>query len=343
MLKTLKQRFLTIGRATGMLEAVARSEWRRRRLLILCYHSLSVDQEHGWRRALFFTPEEFEARLEQIRRFGLNVLPLDDALTRLRAGTLPPRSAVLTFDDGSADFHDIVVPMLRRYGYAATVYVSTYYIEKRLPIFPLMVSYLLWKGRAGRLGPSQVLGLRADVDLSDLKQRNSADEEIVGAADREGLTAQERERQLEYLAAELSVDYLDLRRRRVLQLMTPEEVRHVAEAGFDVQLHTHRHRTALEQSGFVSEIAENRSRIEVMTSLPARHFCYPRGVYHPQFQQWLTDANVSSATTCVPGLADARSNVLLLPRVVDTAGLSPIEFEGWMSGVSHLFPRRSET
>ena len=134
MLKKLKQRVLMACRTTRVLDAVAASEWRRRRLLILCYHSLSVDQEHEWRRALFFTPEEFQARLDLIHRYRLNVLPLEEALARLRAGTLPPRSAALTFDDGSADFHNLVVPMLARFGYPATVYITTYYLEKRLPI-----------------------------------------------------------------------------------------------------------------------------------------------------------------------------------------------------------------
>ena len=59
LLKTLKRSLLTAARDAGLLEAIADSDWRRRRLLILAFHSVSLDDEHEWRRELFFTPREF--------------------------------------------------------------------------------------------------------------------------------------------------------------------------------------------------------------------------------------------------------------------------------------------
>jgi peptidoglycan/xylan/chitin deacetylase (PgdA/CDA1 family) len=343
MLKVLKQQVLGAARGVRLLEAVGRSSWRRRRLLVLCYHSLAVDQEHEWRRALFFTPEEFDARLELIRKYRLNVLPLGEAVERLQDGTLPERSAALTFDDGSADFHDLVAPRLARLGYPATVYVTTYYVEKGLPIFHLMVSYLLWKGRHRRLEPDGELGLTAGVDLSDQKRREELETVIESHVERLRLDAPARARFAEALAVRLGVDYGEILRRRVLQLMTPEEIRHVSAQGFDVQLHTHRHRTPRVREQFSDEILENRRRIEAMTGRATTHFCYPRGVHFPEYGEWLPALGVESGTTCAPGLAEATSPRLFLPRVVDTAGLSPIEFEGWLSGLSHFLPRRSQT
>lgn len=340
MLKGLKRSVLLALRHLGVMGAVARSSWRQKRLLILCYHSLSVDQEHEWRRPLFFTPEEFDARLELIARHRLNVLTLSEGIHRLREGTLPDRSAVLTFDDGSADFHDLVVPRLRRLGYPATVYISTYYIEKGLPIFSLMIPYLLWKGRHRQIGPDPDLGLAGTTDLSTPQRREEVDRAITGWVTGLGLSAAEREAVAARLAGRLGVDYAELRRRRVLELMTPQETASVAAAGFDVQLHTHRHRTPDDEHAFTDEILENRRRIEAMTGRAARHFCYPRGVYSPPYLGWLKGLGVVSGTTCVPGLATATSPTLLLPRLVDTAGLSPIEFEGWLSGVSSVLPRR---
>jgi len=340
MLKALKQGLLRTTRSVRLLEAVARSQWRRDRLLILCYHSVTADQEHGWRRALFFTPEELEARLALIRKWDLNVLPLGEAVDRLRNGTLPPRSAALTFDDGTVDFKTIVWPLLKRYGYPATVYVTTYYSEKQLPIFPLMCSYLLWQARGRRLPASAELGVADPVDLSSPSERARVERAIVDRANRDGLSAEDRHQLTFHLAGLLERDYGDLLRRRVLQLMTPEEMRQVAADGADVQLHTHRHRTPRDRALFEREIAENRARIERLTGRPANHFCYPSGVYAPEFLPWLTAQHVATATTCVPALATRTTAPLLLPRLVDTAGMAPIEFEGWLSGFSQVLPRR---
>ena len=41
---------------------------------------------------------------------------------------MPPRPVVLTFDDGFADFHDRALPLLARYGFTATVFVTTGWI-----------------------------------------------------------------------------------------------------------------------------------------------------------------------------------------------------------------------
>ena len=340
MLKGLKRGVLLAVRDLGVMGAVARSSWRQKRLLILCYHSLSVDQEHEWKRALFFTPGEFDARLDLIGKHRLNVLALEEGIQRLREGTLPDRSAVLTFDDGSADFHDLVVPRLRRLGYPATVYISTYYIDKRLPIFMLMVEYVLWKGRQKHLGPDPDLGLNRSIDLSTREGRGEAARALVARVTELGLSAGDREAVCERLAGRLGVDYAELRRRRVLELMTPQEIASVAGQGFDVQLHTHRHRTPDDHQAFTEEILENRRRIEAMTGGAARHFCYPRGVHSPPYLGWLNALGVVSGTTCVPGLATAATPPLLLPRLVDTAGLSPVEFEGWLSGLSSVLPRR---
>src|SRR5271166_1102193 len=136
-------------RAAGVFSVAARLR-RRNTLLILCYHGISLADEHEWEGGLYITPALFRHRLEVLRNLNTNVLPLGEGLERLQAGTLPPRSVVLTFDDGFYDFHRHAVPLLREFGFPCTIYLTTYYCDYKLPIFNLMASYLLWKsGRAG--------------------------------------------------------------------------------------------------------------------------------------------------------------------------------------------------
>ncbi|HPQ17113.1 MAG TPA: hypothetical protein PLP04_17920, partial [Bryobacteraceae bacterium] len=105
MLKTLKRTVLRTARNTGVFRTAADSRWRQRRLLILCYHGVSIEDEHEWNPELYMPPAVLERRFALLRNNGFRVLPLDEALSRLYSGSLPPRSVALTFDDGFYDFY----------------------------------------------------------------------------------------------------------------------------------------------------------------------------------------------------------------------------------------------
>ena len=121
MLKSLKRSVLAGVKGAGLFRHSRDSRWRKDRLLILCYHSFALDDEHRWRPALFMTTEQLESRLAILKNESYNVLPLGEALERLHARSLPPRSVVLTFDDGTYDFYKLVFPLLKKYGFPATV------------------------------------------------------------------------------------------------------------------------------------------------------------------------------------------------------------------------------
>ena len=109
-------------------------------------------------------------------------------------------------------------------------------------------------------------------------------------------------------------------------------MRQVAAEGADVQLHTHRHRAPHAPDLLVREIVDNRNRLEPLTGRRAEHFCYPLGIYFTELLPVLSSHGVVTAVTCRPGLATRASQPLLLPRVIDTAGLTSHELEGWFSG-----------
>jgi peptidoglycan/xylan/chitin deacetylase (PgdA/CDA1 family) len=343
LLRSARTGLLETSRSLGLLEWLAGTAWRQGRLLILCYHSLSLDDEHQWRPALFFEPELFDRRLDLLARLGAAVLPLEEALVRLRAGTLPPRSVVLTFDDGSCDFASLVWPRLAARRWPATVYVSTYYAERRLPVFHLMCSYLLWKGSAQTLPADADLGIAEPVALQSSEARQQVHTRLLMFAAAQQWSAVDADACAARLARNLDIDYANVLERRILQLMTPEEIRAVSAAGADVQLHTHRHRVPRNRIQFLAEITDNRQRLEMFTGKPAVHFCYPSGEHHPEFLPWLAEAGVRSATTCEVTLCGPGVNPLLLPRLVDTSALAPVDVEAWVSGVRYwvnkLVPR----
>jgi hypothetical protein len=318
---------------------VANSSWRRQRLLILCYHGLSIKDEHEWRK-LYVTPEFFRRRLETLACLGYNVLPLGEAVTLLRAGELPPKSVVITFDDGFYDFYKFGYPTLREFRFPATVYQTTYYSNYPFPIFNLVLSYLFWRA-AGRPIDGAAYGF---PELSALPARGVDHTGLVEAfharGRKQGLTPEQFNGVAERLAAEVGIDYREIMRSRMLQLMTPGEIAQISSDGIDVQLHTHRHRTPVDKQLFSREISDNRRWLARVTGRLPNHFCYPSGHHRAEFLPWLEAEQVVTATTCNLGLATRTTHPLLLPRLLDSMHVTDVEFEAWLSGVAAIFPQR---
>jgi hypothetical protein len=338
MLKFAKNSALRIAKNIGTFDMVAGSRWRQQRLLILCYHGLSQKDEHKWSN-LFVTPAFFRSRLEILARRRYRVLPLNDALTMLREGSLPPRSVVITFDDGFHDFHQHGFPMLREFGLPATVYQMTCDADHPFPVFNLVLSYLFWRG-AGRRLDGAACNVPGVFDLSPGGDRTSAVDVFLEAARQRDYTAAQKNEIAARVAGELGVDYGEILRLRMLQLMTSSEVSEIAAGGIDVQLHTHRHRTPLDEEMFRREIRDNRQWLAAATGTQPTHFCYPSGCYRGEFLPWLRAEQVVSATTCDSGMATRTCEPLLLPRLLDFMHVTEVDFEGWLAGFSSLLPHR---
>ncbi len=340
--RRIRHALLASFRASGGFRLVAASPWRHRHLLILCYHGVSLRDEHEWDPMLFVTPAFLRRRFEILRDNGYVVLPLAEAVCRLVDGKLPHRSVALTFDDGFHNFFSAAMPLLEEFGYPATVYLSSYYCLHQRPILGITLRYLLWLARSQALPAGTLPAQSEPVDLGDVRQRDRLAARLLVDV---RLLAQDREAQLAWLALvadRLGIDWEDIVRSRRLHLMTGEEVAAIAQRGFDVQLHTHRHRTPREESTFRSEVLENRLIIKELTGRPATHFCYPSGDVDPVFLPWLRDLGVETATTCAVGLANVGQNTLLLPRYIDTMAQTEVLFEGWLSGAAEMLKWRGK-
>ena len=343
MLKKLKQATLAGLKTLGVFTLTQNSRWRRNRLLILAYHGFSLEDEHLWNQDLFMSPDYFRGRMESLKKHGCAVPPLDDAIRRLYANDLPENCVTLTFDDGNHDFYKVALPILKEFNLPATVYLTTSYVHYNRPVFDVICSYLLWKGRDTTLDLRQVIGQDEKLDLSSNAARATAYDHLIGFARRRKLSAEEKDALAAELARRLKIDYEALCAKRILHLLTPEEVRQLAAEGVDIQLHTHHHHSPPNRHLFSREIEVNRNSIWEMTGSWARHFCYPSGKFNDDLIAWLEEMKITTATTCDPGFATHESNPMLLPRLVDTTPLSPIEFEGWLTGVSAALPRRRRT
>jgi peptidoglycan/xylan/chitin deacetylase (PgdA/CDA1 family) len=99
------------------------------RVPVLMYHSITEDPPAATR-ALSVGPADLERQLRFVRDNGFTGLTFGNLCVRVRTGVgLPARPVVLTFDDGYADVHTDALPLLARYGFPATVFVTTGWIR----------------------------------------------------------------------------------------------------------------------------------------------------------------------------------------------------------------------
>ncbi|MGZ4337106.1 MAG: polysaccharide deacetylase family protein, partial [Gaiellaceae bacterium] len=98
-------------------------EWRQlaRGVPVLLYHAFS---EHDESSRFVVTRGVFARQMRLLSMLRFKVLPYDEFAQSIRDGRLPPpRTAVLTIDDGYADNADIAAAILEHHGFGATIFL----------------------------------------------------------------------------------------------------------------------------------------------------------------------------------------------------------------------------
>src|SRR4051812_37845588 len=104
--------------------------FEKKKVPILMYHSISSHAAPKFK-AFAVEPEMFTdqmAYLHQQSYTPITVTQFVHAQSQ-ESSVLPERPVVLTFDDGFADFFTEALPVLQKYGFSATLYVTTAFIN----------------------------------------------------------------------------------------------------------------------------------------------------------------------------------------------------------------------
>ena len=92
---------------------------------VLSYHKFSKDKVG----TLTVKEVAFEEQMKFLKDNGYSVITLDQFLDFLEfKGEIPEKSVVITFDDGWGSVYDIAYPILKKYGFPATLFVYTEFI-----------------------------------------------------------------------------------------------------------------------------------------------------------------------------------------------------------------------
>jgi peptidoglycan/xylan/chitin deacetylase (PgdA/CDA1 family) len=103
-----------------------------KQLAILSFHKIGEPSAGGWSTWFYIPEETFVRQLNDLRSGGWKALDHSGFLEGLEnPASLPERSALITFDDGYRSMVTVVLPLLRRFGFPAVLFVPTDYVGGR--------------------------------------------------------------------------------------------------------------------------------------------------------------------------------------------------------------------
>jgi len=89
---------------------------------VLSYHNLSPTESNK----MTVSQRMFEQQMRLLKEKGYRVISLDQFFDFIDFKvSLPPKSVVITFDDGWRSMYEIAFPILKKYGYPATLFIYT--------------------------------------------------------------------------------------------------------------------------------------------------------------------------------------------------------------------------
>jgi peptidoglycan/xylan/chitin deacetylase (PgdA/CDA1 family) len=290
------------------LASLAAPGGTRGRLLVLIYHRVLAQPDP----LLSSEPDaaSFTAQMELLARC-FQVLPLSEAVERLATGSLPPRAACITFDDGYVNNLTVAAPILGALGLPATVFVATGFIG----------AHPMWNDIV-------IESVRRAADVLDLSPL------ALGVHRLDSLPAQREA--LERILSQLKYRPLDERRDLALAIaqraacepprdlmMSEAQIQALAgRPGIEIGAHTVSHPILLRLEPGVAqrEIAASKERLEAITGATVATFAYPNGRprqdYDASHVAMARACGFTAAVSTAWGYADARCDRFQIPRML---------------------------
>ena len=261
---------------------------------------------------LSVTASAFDAQMAFAARH-FNCLSLPDAVAGLARGKLPERSLIVTFDDGYLDNLTLALPVLRRHGVPATVYIATGLRDQSALLWWHELEHLIsrvdelsfaWDGHPVHLSTADDRARNRTFEILNarLKQMKPADQVRFMTLLRNGAKAPAG-------PAELFLD-----RHQLTQL--------AADPLVTIGAHTHRHYALshLDPPQLSHEISRSKVLLETWLNRPVEHLAYPfGGQAHASNREFDAAARlgfVSGVTTRLGHFQHFhKRNLLALPRI----------------------------
>lgn len=276
------------------------------RLSILMYHRVLTDPDP-------LLPGQMHAALfdthMQALRMHFHCLPLSEAVTRLYNGTLPPRAACVTFDDGYRDNVEVALPILRKHQVPAIFFIATGYLDGGRMFNDTVIEAI----RGASVPELDLMDLEAGaLALSTVEQRRAAISACLRAAkyrsleERRNFVAEVAQRSGARLPDDLMMD--------------SAQVKILLNEGMEIGAHTVRHPILLKIADDEArkEIVDSKRQLEILTDREITLFAYPNGIpdkdYGPAHVAMVREAGFRAAVSTSWGTSTRITDCYQLPR-----------------------------
>ncbi|MGF1621862.1 MAG: polysaccharide deacetylase family protein [Rhodomicrobiaceae bacterium] len=208
-----------------------------------------------------------ETILDHLRKAGIDIVPLDEAMRRLRENDAR-RFACFTFDDGYKDNLTVALPIFERYEAPFTVYVTTCHIEGTIDNW--------WSGLAEILRNHErieVEELGGHYEARTLQEKARLYRQLKQAAENGTLSAAG-------ISAFLKAYSIDMPEIVARDALTLDELRELSSSPLvEIGAHTasHPRLSELGEAEAQFEMATNKEWLEDLLQHEIRHFAYPYG------------------------------------------------------------------
>jgi peptidoglycan/xylan/chitin deacetylase (PgdA/CDA1 family) len=298
--------------------------------VILFYHRIAAHCPDP--HLLCVTPEHLAEHLEIIRNHYqmISLRALREALFSRR---LPHRAVVVTFDDGYADNAWHAVPLLRRHGLPATIFVTSGYVGSQSEMISDTLERILLRretlpsgltldiGAASHhwdLGKHPSQSVPWNVTVKDYpSERHRCYHELDNLL--RPMSEPQRQEALSQIAQRTGcVD----QGRPEYRTMNASEIQSLAKEGqIEIGAHSVSHLMLAKQPIDIQqrEIRDCKHQLEQIAGIPVTSFAYPYGgpeAVNLETKKLARQAGFELACDAIPGRIDLNADLFALPRCV---------------------------
>lgn len=267
-------------------------------------------------RALEVTPEFLARAIALLRRWGIELVSLDEMHRRLSERDFRQRFACITFDGGYRDTKEWAYPVLKHEGVPFAVYVPT--------SFPDRLGQLWWLALEAVIARHAMIGLVMDGEDRRFASATTAEKQQLFA----GLSRWLRERPtntdmidvVHDLAARYGVDVEQICAEQCMDWAELGELARDPLVTIGTQTVDHLVLSKLADTPVRAEIDMGRAVLESALERRPEHLAYPYGgpdAVGPREVRIAADLGFKTAVTTWPGLLHARhaDRLVALPRL----------------------------